>query len=179
MKRSTFVSLAAALSLLVCAVILGLWVRSAWGPAPAVTWGDAHGAVGRTLSVSRGAIDLRSEWSRRPMVLNVTTRAMQVTLTSDQAPGFARSRTMWIPQTIAGGFLPGNFGTMQETRVSLAWPLLLSVMTSIGLVARAVRLRRRVPGLCRCCGYDLRATPGRCPECGMRVGGGDVTRACV
>jgi hypothetical protein len=35
---------------------------------------------------------------------------------------------------------------------------------AIGQV-RASR-KQRPPGLCRVCGYDLRASPGRCPECG-------------
>jgi hypothetical protein len=53
--------------------------------------------------------------------------------------------------------------------VEIPWWSLL-VLFSVVPASRWVARRRRVAkvrrGLCTECGYDLRATPGRCPECG-------------
>jgi hypothetical protein len=43
-------------------------------------------------------------------------------------------------------------------------PALVLPSAKVGLLIR--RRRRKIQGCCPVCGYDLRATPDRCPECG-------------
>jgi hypothetical protein len=60
-------------------------------------------------------------------------------------------RTWWVP--------------LWFLTLLLASPLVISFVTSRPLRAR----RRRARGECVTCGYDLRSSPERCPECGTLV----------
>ena len=58
------------------------------------------------------------------------------------------------------------------SRVSVPlWAILTLTSAAVVLrrtaASRGVRLGRRNDGRCPACGYDRRATPDRCPECGI------------
>jgi hypothetical protein len=61
---------------------------------------------------------------------------------------------------------PYPFGWHEFTVPYLFVDLALVSMAFFGFKVAARYRRQMRPGLCIACGYDLRATPDRCPECG-------------
>jgi hypothetical protein len=88
----------------------------------------------------------------------------------------------------SGSYVPGFvfhsirgkfFGSAYKTNLWIggapAWSLVaafavlpaIAAFRQVGAVRR--RRRRSSLGLCPACGYDLRASPERCPECGRKA----------
>jgi len=89
--------------------------------------------------------------------------------------GFAYIRTGFIGRT---GSNTKYFGQWRELFASF-WNFCVLTTIAPGIfVWQATRkAKRRGSGFCSICGYDLRATPDRCPECGTVPAGKKPTQA--
>jgi hypothetical protein len=68
----------------------------------------------------------------------------------------------------------GTYPRIHFVAVPMALPALLCGLIALRLLRRA-RRGPRDPTLCHVCGYDLRASPDRCPECGTPLAPSDTT----
>ena len=158
MRRKLF-TLAAGVSAGVCVGVVVLWVRSYWA-------GDAFNGYTRAAMYS-GEIGGGRVWVARD------TRGGQAELSFAHA-NFRPPHSIATPGDALGRlgfFLDDRPGRRGEPRLSLVFPFWFAAaltavppawMTAAGRIRRRRRLAR---GACLNCGYDLRATPDRCPEC--------------
>jgi hypothetical protein len=171
------------LSLLLFVATVALWVRS-HGPADLVWW-RRHGTNYQVESIDGGVIVMRIE-----TLIHDPAPGEQMIPPAHATRNGAGGRffTRLLPaeggwcQTRGGAFtVPrrtfgfqyapvGDGSIIRLLRIPHAAFLSVTAFLPIVYFARALRAtyrrRSRIGGLCPICGYDLRATPDRCPECG-------------
>jgi len=172
MRRRKLFTLAAGLSAILCAAACGLWVRSYWATDQLrLDWpggGHAHVfPVGGVLEIggwparAGGGASWRFHYAPKPR------NAGEGTL--DYQRGLVQSSTGRPPGRFAG-FEHHHFSAPQGWHEWIVpmWAVALpaGVMPAAWLARRRRVRHRQAEGLCLACGYDLRATPERCPECG-------------
>lgn len=108
----------------------------------------------------------------------VTWRVRQAQVSGHQSTliveGYKDLETTWWPSKTLGGRRPLDYRTDKLNLAAPMWlPTIFFMAAAIylGLTNLIFRRRyRRKRGLCLECGYDLRASKERCPECGEEFG---------
>jgi hypothetical protein len=89
-------------------------------------------------------------------------------------------QTRFIPETDV--LLPGFALSNDDGKFAVSVPIWLCMLLTLSLplarlTSRWRTIRRKRSSRCASCGYDLRATPERCPECGAVPPDGAVQSA--
>jgi hypothetical protein len=160
-------NLATVISLVVCVATCVLWVRSYFigDILSAMAWRDDRQCAMDAAYSIKGVV----------VVYQFTTPPGQVPTTMDsrlhwmhQPASQMRSQRMFLPLWIALG--DGKTPIRWQVRFSYWLIFLLTALSPTIWIRRRIRVvrrRRRIErGCCASCGYDIRTTPNRCPECG-------------
>ena len=153
LRRRLFASVCV-LSLILCLATVGLWVRSYY------------------------RYDRLERYSGKHLNVEISARTNRVIAFFGQSfskhePGWIHKATSPVPPTGLPMFEIHRFAKPSSIRgVNLTFPhwlptLLFALAPAWWVLGPWRRQsKRRKLGLCLNCGYDLRATPARCPECG-------------
>jgi hypothetical protein len=180
--RRFILNAATALSLLLCVGVAGLWVRSYWTADSLVRnqkWqtqtGDDLVSRWRDMNVwsSRGRLMAASHVGYMPSQADPIPPHPSWKLSHQESFDSPATDTMWHRLgllCVHEHYADMKYGVHYDT-YTLGMPdWLTSLVLSLLPLLRLIRhLRGRslvLSGHCPHCGYDLRATPGRCPECG-------------
>jgi hypothetical protein len=176
-------NLVTGLSLLVCVAVCGLWVcsycRSDWitctrqQSRDVMEWMALCGKGTVRLSVmeyqwNRGFAE---HWGDSEGWHWTTQKPFNAATVFIDAPTWLNCVGFHWVEYRNGGINPGTY---RSVALPLWFAAILSGLTPAARLYGCVRRPRA--GHCSQCGYDLRATPGRCPECGRK--NGDVSICC-
>ena len=167
---------ATVVSLVLFVAVGGLWVRSYWAAD-----GFEYVRGGRPEVTRRTTVVLANGivWARRdsygpkaPMLLG---RGWSHVVAGWPLPAADNYGAGAIVEALVGGddHVPKNGRTTMTSAGPVwpfAWPTVVLPLCRWWTWLRRRRRRRRLAlaGCCPACGYDLRGTPERCPECGWR-----------
>ncbi|HEY7118322.1 MAG TPA: hypothetical protein VH475_17165 [Tepidisphaeraceae bacterium] len=183
MRRSArfLLNATTALSVLLCLATIGLWLRSyrfnddAWySPRRGVNYRVATRPglllASRTVLVGRTS-DLFSDGHDRGPGRSFTSRPRVADPGASPFTAEGSSRALqWLGfDYLSRDQSRPSFGTLTFRRAAFPlWlPALVAAVLPVARTLRGARRKwRRSRRRCPACGYDLRATPERCPECG-------------
>ena len=151
--RRRLLDFLAALSLLLCLAALAIALRGL-------------GSGGATFGPQNGRLSWRFTWRDGRLYTYFCPGTVYEFSLDGRRFSFAGVR-------IASGRAPGGTTPVFSASMHQAHVWAAVVVFAVVAVLRARRVfrdrRRPPPGTCRRCGYDLRATPELCPECGELV----------
>jgi hypothetical protein len=179
--KRRLVTLAAALSLILCVATLALWWRS-FQRCDTVCYDRVSGATARShrITSQRGTLGIAVAGGKatRPEDGSRADREWSYATTDANGPLLRDLGEQFAPREITSSAWLLDFGWYFVTDPSngeyfraVGFPhwflaVLAAIIPALRVRAESRTRRHRRIGQCRKCGYDLRATPQRCPECG-------------
>ncbi len=152
--------------LVICVAEVALWVRSRYAEDSIILNIPRRAVLASSL---RDWVDLQYHWS------GVENDSWSVNRDTEPPASFvpvptAAMRGVGVSSQIHfWGIWYARYAVGRvDIDIPYAWILALSAGITL-IVWYSARRHRHGPGCCPKCGYDLRATPDRCPECGRKI----------